>query len=118
LIRHGRARQFTWSPSAEERREIIAHLFPELNYDEVCSLVKSYTDEPVSFFAQLRQEIYYDFVSDVVFSDNPAFRLRQAVARGPADRMQIKVSLNLLLAAASRLTEAAAKGGNFLEVRQ
>jgi SpoVK/Ycf46/Vps4 family AAA+-type ATPase len=116
LIRHGRAKQFSWAPSPEERLAILAGILPELDPREILSLSEEYADKPVSFFAQLRQEIYYDFFSDVIVLDNPALRLRQAVERGSTERMRIDVSLDLLSRAAKRLAEDA-KGGTFLAVR-
>jgi len=116
LIRHGRARQFSWTPSLEERLAILANILPELNPGEIRALSERYVDQPVSFFAQLRQEIYYEFISEGILSHNPELRLQQAVMRGPAERTRINVSLDLLSRAADRLAEAA-KGGQFLGVR-
>ena len=116
LIRHGRARQFPWAPSLDERLEILAGILPELNPEEIRSLFERYADKPVSFFAQLRQEVHYDFVSDVMFLDNPSLRLQQAVTHGPAERMRIDVSLSLLSRAAERLA-GTAKGQTTLGVR-
>ena len=117
LIRHGRARQFSWAPSSEEKLAIMADILPELEADEIVSLKSRYPDMPVSFFAQLRQEIQYDFLSDIVLTDDPGLRLRRAVTGGPIDRPQISVNLELVFRAAERLVEEA-KGGVFLEVGQ
>jgi SpoVK/Ycf46/Vps4 family AAA+-type ATPase len=115
LVRHGRARQFSWAPPFKERIAILAGILPELKTDEIASLASRFPDKPVSFFAQLRHEVQYEFISDVILTDNPALRLRRAVADGPAGRPQIDLTLELLLRSAERLTKDE-KGGVFLEV--
>ena len=113
LIRYGRTRQFLWAPSTEEKAAILASILPELESDELDSLRSRYPEKPVSFFAQLRQEVEYEFFSDALLTDEPEARLRRAVAIGPADRPRINMALELLLRAADRLVEEA-RGGAFV----
>ena len=115
LIRYGRARRYAWVPTIEEKRVILAGVFPELSDADLISLTERHPEQPVSFFCQARQEMQHELFDEITMADNPAKRLRRALELGSADRQEIAVTLETVLRSADRLV-ADAVGGTFLGV--
>ena len=66
LIRHGRVNFFDWEPSLEQKKRIVSAIFgpmllPSRNHS-LDSLVEAYANEPISFFASLRDDLVDDII--------------------------------------------------------
>jgi hypothetical protein len=57
LLRFGRMSLFMWRPSLEDKVPIVSNLFPDLAAGDCVRLVNRFSDQPVAFFAQLRQAL-------------------------------------------------------------
>jgi hypothetical protein len=54
LVRAGRMRSLPWTPDSTEKSEILHNIYPELTAAECQELVKRFADQPVAFFAYVR----------------------------------------------------------------
>lgn len=55
LCRHGRMELFQWTPSREERLEIISRLFPSVDQQSLARLIREFADRPLAFWRSVRQ---------------------------------------------------------------
>ncbi|WP_432141343.1 AAA family ATPase [Streptomyces sp. bgisy084] len=60
LVRAGRMHSFTWTPTLEERRDIVVAIFHELSPEECGKLIQQFPDQPIAFFSHLRSQIFDD----------------------------------------------------------
>jgi hypothetical protein len=64
LRRHGRMNTFSWRPDPEELRTVVTGIFAGATSAKTLDmLVDAFIDEPLSFFAQVRQELLHDEMS-------------------------------------------------------
>jgi phage-related protein len=64
LRRHGRMNAFSWRPEPQEIRVVVDKIFAGATCGKALdTLVGAFTDEPLSFFAQVRQELSRNEVS-------------------------------------------------------
>ena len=54
LVRAGRMRSLPWIPDSAEKAEVLRNLYPELSPHECLDLVKRFSDQPIAFFAHVR----------------------------------------------------------------
>ncbi len=67
LRRHGRMNTFAWRPDAVEVREVVTGIFAGVADAKTLDiLVRDFGAEPLSFFAQVRQELDYYDLSEVL----------------------------------------------------
>jgi len=57
LVRAGRMTSFEWTPTIDERTQIVAKIFPEVSIKEASQLVNKFPSQPISFFAHLRTSL-------------------------------------------------------------
>lgn len=57
LVRAGRMTSFEWTPTLEEKIQIVAKIFPEVSIKESSQLVNKFPNQPVSFFSHLRTSL-------------------------------------------------------------
>jgi hypothetical protein len=62
LVRLGRMALFSWVPTHEERADVLHGMYPELTISERDELLKTFHDQPIAFFAQLRIELEDDLL--------------------------------------------------------
>lgn len=61
LRRHGRMNIFAWQPEPQEVREVVTGIFADVaDRSASGALASAFVTEPLSFFAQVRQELLYD----------------------------------------------------------
>ena len=72
LTRHGRTIMFPWSPSRDEKVEIVASFLGSPELAAVETIVDKYPDQPISFFSQLAVSSAVDHVSSMS-STNASF---------------------------------------------
>lgn len=64
LVRTGRMESFAWSPSSSEKYEIVRTMFEgcSISQKEVELLVNTFADQPISFFAAIRVQLYDEWL--------------------------------------------------------
>ena len=73
LTRDGRMDFFEWNPSLDEKIKIVDRSMEDLIYsksyrDELSNLVKQYSHMPISFFIELRHDIFKEQLSSYIVS--------------------------------------------------
>lgn len=58
LLRPGRTRIFPWTPTAEDRCQILRPMFPEVSEGSLKALVNEFPDCPVSFWGDVRAAVW------------------------------------------------------------
>lgn len=86
LFRAGRARRFDWLPSPTEQAEIVSGLFPLLTEIEAARLSADFPDQPVAFFASLRDAMVDSHVRRLLRDEEPATVLRWALIHAASAR--------------------------------
>ncbi|MFI5959716.1 AAA family ATPase [Cryptosporangium sp. NPDC051539] len=81
LMRPGRTRIYAWTPTAEGRAPVVETIFPEIQSDQVSTLVSKFPKRPVSFWADVRATLWEAVLADWIDSDGGA-SLRQLISRG------------------------------------
>lgn len=76
LVRAGRMTAFEWSPTIQERTDIVSRMFPEIDFDECRKLVNEFPNEPVSFFAHVRATL----IDEVLWKEIQKVGLSKIVA--------------------------------------
>ena len=74
LTRDGRMDFFEWNPSEEEKVKIVIYSMMDLIYsrpgkEELKSLVVEYSKQPVSFFTELRHDLYKEDLNSYVLQN-------------------------------------------------
>ena len=68
LSRPGRMRAFNWEPTFEEKLDILKPIFCSLSESDIKTLIKSFKEEPISFFTDLKsyaiQEKIWQFYNE------------------------------------------------------
>jgi SpoVK/Ycf46/Vps4 family AAA+-type ATPase len=54
LLRPGRTRVFPWTPTPDDRYQILKPMFPEIPESSLTALLAEYPDQPVSFWSDAR----------------------------------------------------------------
>ena len=57
-MRHGRSELFTWCPTQQEKFDVVKTMLLDVCGKDsiVWSLIKSFSDQPISFFSSLRSD--------------------------------------------------------------
>jgi ATP-dependent 26S proteasome regulatory subunit len=58
LLRPGRTRIFPWTPTPEDRCQILRPMFPEVSESSLKALVNEFPDRPVSFWGDVRAAVW------------------------------------------------------------
>lgn len=58
LLRPGRTRIFPWTPTPEDRCQILRPMFPEVSEDSLKALVNEFPNRPVSFWGDVRAAVW------------------------------------------------------------
>jgi SpoVK/Ycf46/Vps4 family AAA+-type ATPase len=58
LLRPGRTRIFPWTPSPDDRCQILRPMFPEVSEEILKTLVNQFPDRPVSFWGDVRAAVW------------------------------------------------------------
>lgn len=70
LTRHGRVWFFDWKPSIQLKTQIVRHLFeghiPQGELERIGALVNHFSDEPIAFFHQLRNDLYDSLILETI----------------------------------------------------
>lgn len=90
LVRAGRMTAFAYEPTAEERDQIVAQVFPELSSRQAKDLAREFVKEPVSFFTALRSSL----IDDDLYREIQRVGARQVLAY-LGDGMEPRVHLTL-----------------------
>lgn len=70
LIRHGRMNFFEWSPSFDQKVEIVKYIFsgvlPRDDAAKISKLVQKFDNQPISFFSALKDDLIDAALSDSI----------------------------------------------------
>lgn len=97
LIRHGRMNFFEWSPTIDQKIEIVRFMFSGVllsrDLARIESLVQEFKDKPVSFFAALKEDLVNDAIFDVIAAGAPSLQIfEEAAARSLAGQKLEKLA--------------------------
>lgn len=74
LRRTGRIRLYSWSPDNEQKTRIIQNLYKDLisedEWNEFNKLIQPYMDQPVSFFVDLKNNLFDDAIMAEILAKN------------------------------------------------
>jgi len=102
LVRAGRMVAFEWSPTTQEKIDIVSRMFPEIDFNECRKLVDEFPNEPVSFFAHLRATL----IDEVLWKEIQKANLSKIVAYindGHQPEIKLVVKSDLLIQAGKDL---------------
>ena len=112
LFRPGRAVFYTHAPTLEEKQAIVSSFFPTKSPEgkkQIDGLVTDYSDQPVSFFNDLRSRIDDDHLDSLIAEHGLNLTAIEEAA-SPS------LNLNMLRSAAERL--AANRAENFIDEKE
>jgi SpoVK/Ycf46/Vps4 family AAA+-type ATPase len=66
LVRAGRMTSFEWSPTVQEKCQVVKRIFPELVDSECENLVNEFLEQPIAFFSHLRSTLIDDILWEEV----------------------------------------------------
>jgi hypothetical protein len=64
LMRPGRMRLYSWTPTVTDRARIISRIFPNIPEDELLDLVKQYPTKPTAFWSDIHSRYQENLVLD------------------------------------------------------
>ncbi len=74
LTRDGRMNLFKWEPSNSQKKELICKMFRDILKDGITqqfeNLVKEYIDESMSFFGEIKNDIYIKEIEECLKDEN------------------------------------------------
>lgn len=104
LLRFGRMSLFEWKPGAAEKTRIINGIFPEVSATDCETLVESFPEQPIAFFAQLRHVLREDVIWDYM-QRNGVDTVLDALLSGAAPVLEDNLSVASLLCAGQLLQD-------------
>lgn len=101
LVRASRMTAFEWRPSVEEKANVVAAIFPELQPAESISLVREFQAESVAFFSSLRATL----VDETLWTEIQQIGVSKIVShmRTTQPKIRLVIKLEQLIAAARLL---------------
>lgn len=74
LTRDGRMNLFKWEPSKEQKKELICKMFRDILKDGITEefeeLIQEYLEEPLSFFGEVKNDIYIKVIENNLKDEN------------------------------------------------
>jgi len=74
LTRDGRMNLFKWEPSKEQKKALICKMFKDVLKEGITQefeeLIQEYCDESISFFGEVKNDIYMDIIEEYLIDEN------------------------------------------------
>lgn len=112
LRRTGRMRLYTWSPNNEQKTEIIGNLYKDIigekEKEEFFEIIRPHIDEPISFFVDLKSNLFDDIIVETIMENNGVFfeKINRAVrkAKNTYDWLS-KIAIDIKLLANNKMQD-------------
>ena len=105
LVRAGRMTAFKWEPTDEEKVDIVARIFPELDSTNCQNIVQKFDSQPIAFFSHLRDTLTDDSLWQSIKQVGIENVFRR-ISNGQYPQLKTQVSYERLLKAGSNLLES------------
>lgn len=116
LLRPGRMRVFPWVPTQEDRRKILAPMFPEIPESSLAAFVAEFPDRPVSFWGDVRAAIWEETLGHWSKNQQPGMVMSLIRENRRVSLADVPVTANQVLAMARSMVSRDIRNFSYLTV--